>query len=212
MAKSDKRPPGVNYFFGVRIKNKDILSNIESFQKDYISANEELKKNIEEPSKAHITLNVLYLKEEEVEPCANLIREKLKLSLPDEETEERRTLKIQGVDKFGSRVVWAKPVGGVDFLLKLRQEIIRILLEGGFDAREVDRKFEPHVTMFKTRGYGGSRSKKKSGEEKKRQLGDDIDDYSDTVFGEDFIKEFELLSMNKPCKDGYYHSEATFTL
>ena len=205
MARQGK-PPGVNYFFGVRVKNTDILSNIEKFQKDYISANEDLSKHIEEPSKAHITLNVLHLKEEEVEPCSKLIREKLVLSLTDE---ERRTLKIQGVDKFGSRVVWAKPVGGVEFLEKLRQELIRILLEGGFDAREVDRKFEPHVTMFKTRGYG---SRKKDGEEKKRQLGDDIEDYSDTLFGEDIIKEFELLSMNKPCKEGYYHSEATFTL
>ena len=203
MARQGK-PPGVNYFFGVRVKNADILSNIEKFQKDYISANEDLSKHIEEPSKAHITLNVLHLKEEEVEPCSKLIREKLVLSLTDD---ERRTLKIQGVDKFGSRVVWAKPVGGVEFLEKLRQELIRILLEGGFDAREVDRKFEPHVTMFKTRG-----SRKKDGEEKKRQLGDDIEDYSDTLFGEDIIKEFELLSMNKPCKEGYYHSEATFTL
>ena len=202
------RPPGVNYFFGVRLTNPDILSNIESFQQEYASANEELLKDIEAPSKAHITINVLYLKEEEVEPCADLIREKLSLSLTDEE----RTLKIQGVDKFGSRVVWAKPIGGVEFLEKLRRELFRILLEGKFDVREVDRKFEPHVTMFKTQFRGSRSNRRKSGEEKKKRLGDDIDLYSDTLFGEDIIKEFQLLSMNKPLKDGYYHSEATFSL
>ena len=204
------RPPGVNYFFGVRLTSPDILSSIETFQQDYVSANEELVKAIEAPSKAHITINVLHLKEEEVEPCADLIREKLSLSLTDEE----RTLKIQGVDKFGSRVVWAKPIGGLEFLEKLRRELITILLEGKFDVREVDRKFEPHVTMFKTQFRGSRSNRRKSGEdkEKKRRLGDDIDQYSETLFGEEVIKEFQLLSMNKPLKDGYYHSEATFTL
>ncbi len=204
------RPPGVNYFIGVRLADPDILSNIESFQQDYASANEELAKSIEAPSKAHITINVLHLKEEELEACAALIREKFSLSLTDEE----RTLKIEGVDKFGSRVVWAKPTGGVEFLEKLRRELITILLEGKLDVREVDRKFEPHVTMFKTQFRGSrNRNKRKSGEtEKKRQLGDDMDLYSDTLFGEEVIKEFQLLSMNKSLKDGYYHVEATFTL
>ena len=203
------RPPGVNYFIGVRLADPDILSNIESFQQEYVSANEELAKSIEVPSKAHITINVLHLKEDELEACAAFIREKFSLSLNDEE----RTLKIQGVDKFGSRVVWAKPTGGVEFLEKLRKELITILLEGKFDVREVDRKFEPHVTMFKTQFRGSRAKRKKSGEtEKKRQLGDDIDLYSDTLFGEEVIKEFQLLSMNKPLKDGYYHTEATFTL
>ena len=206
MPRPDK-PPGVNYFFGVRLTNPEILSSIASFQQDYISVNEQLSKQIEEPSKAHITINVLHLKEEEVEPCANLIREKLSLSLTDEE----RTLKIKGVDKFGSRVVWAKPTEGIEFLEKLRKELNTILLEGGFDVREVDRKFAPHVTMFKTR-FRGSRKRRKSGDLNKRQLGDDIDIYSDTLFGEDVINEFQLLSMNKPSKDGYYHSEATFAL
>ena len=72
------RPPGVNYFIGVRLADPDILSNIESFQQEYVSANEELAKSIEAPSKAHITftINVLHLKEEELEACAALIREK----------------------------------------------------------------------------------------------------------------------------------------
>ena len=199
---------GVNYFFGVRISHPNILGNIASFQQEYISENEELFKQLEEPNKSHITLNVLHLTEEQIDPCVKLIREKLNTTF----TEEERTIKIQGVDKFGSKVVFAKPTEGVEFLGKLRTDLNTILMEGGFDVREVDRKYQPHVTMFKTR-FRGSRSKKGGDNEyKKKQLGDDLNKYSDTLFGKEIMKEFQLLSMNKRAsEDGYYHSEATFT-
>ena len=117
-----------NYFLGYRITNGTILENIEEFQNDLISANENFANFVEAPCKAHVTLPVLQLdrKSDEVDKCIKLLTENLKIDIKDNENK----VKFQGVGKFGSRVLFAKPVTGVPFLKSIFSVTQKILVEG----------------------------------------------------------------------------------
>ena len=124
----DKSRFRANYFLGFRITNGTILENIEEFQNDLISAHENLANFVEAPCKAHVTLPVLQLdrKSDEVDKCIKLLTENLKFEIQNNDN----IVKFQGVGKFGSRVIFAKPVTGVPFLKSIFSLTQKILVEG----------------------------------------------------------------------------------
>merc|ERR1719154_417390 len=136
-----------------------------------------------------------------------MIEEKFK---PDYSLTDR-TIAFKGVGVFGSKVLFAKPDVESEFLSRLRSDLHNVLEEcEDIHLFEKNRKFNPHVTMFKVR-HERRRGKKSEGNNK-IEVGD-IDGLSDYEFGKEIAEEIELLSMDKPkAADGYYFSEGYFPL
>merc|ERR1712098_916643 len=186
--------------------NQNILDNIDEFQNDLIASNENLKNFVEPPCKSHVTLPVLQLdrKTEEVEKCVKLLSENLKIEVPD----RGNKVKFQGVGKFGSRVIFAKPVTGALFLQSIFSLTKNILVQGGIKAED-KREYNPHLTLFKVR----KERRKKSDKSNNKIEVEDISKFDDFVFGEETISEILLLSMNKEkADDGFYFQEAAFSI
>jgi len=184
------------------------LEKIDKLQTDLIAKNEVLAKYIEPPCKAHITLSVMHLDDEELETCKNMLQEKYKQSL----SEAERTLSFEGIGRFGNRVLFVKPNTGIESLQKMQLELQNLLIESDLKT-EVGRDYHPHVTLFKTSKPKGGRKRNNKGKDK---LGFDdelIEEFKDLDFGEEIVEDIQLLSMNKPkAEDGYYHCEASFSL
>ena len=203
-----------NYFLGVKITNPALLENVDKIQKQIIAENTGVAAFLEPPSKSHITLAVMNLSPDEVEACGSLIAEKFKPGF----TVKQRTIQFRGIGNFGSRVLFSKPdeeCEGFNTLHKIREQLQNILLEAGYGVIEVEKEYHPHLTMFKVRGHGkGRRKKRDSGNNSPKNLKDcDVDDLKQFYFGEEIIDKIQLLSMDKPKdEDGYYYCEKSFPL
>ena len=197
-----------NYFIGLRITNTQVLERIGGLQSELISKFEYMKKHEEAPSKSHITLAVMHLSDDEsVDQCRTLLEQ-----FKPQYSREERTISFTGLGAFGSKVLFAKPDKGIEFLKKLRSDLHEVLSESDdIKVLEKEREFNPHLTLFKLRNE--RRGRKGEAGKSKISLGDDINSYSDYDFGEQIADEIELLSMNKKkAEDGYYHSEGKFSL
>jgi len=197
-----------NYFLGLRITSSSILEKIGKLQTELISKNEVLSNYIEPPCKAHVTLSVMHLEDDELETCKSMLQEKFKPNL----SEADRTLTFEGLGRFGNRVLFVKPHTGIESLQKMHEDLQNLLIESELKT-EVGRDFHPHVTMFKT---SRPKSGRKRNNETKEKLGLDdelLEEFKDLHFGEEIVEEIQLLSMTKPkAEDGYYHCEASFSL
>ena len=184
------------------------MEKIDKLQNELIAKNEVLSKHIEPPCKAHITLSVMNLDDDDLETCKNMLQEKFKPNL----TEADRTLTFEGIGRFGNRVLFVKPNLGIESLKKMHLELQNLLIESEIKT-EVGREYNPHVTLFKTSKPKGGRKRNSKGKDKTGFDDDLIEEFKDINFGEEIVEEIQLLSMNKPkAEDGYYHCEASFSL
>lgn len=194
-----------NYFLGLRITNHTILENIEKFQNDIISSNEDIKNFAVASCKSHVTLPVLQLdkKSEDLEKCIRLLTENLKIKTQEHDNK----VKFQGVGRFGSRVLFAKPVTGVSFLQSIFSLSQKILTDAGIKV-ENKIQYNPHLTLFKVKS-----GRRKRDDEFNNKIEVDIHKFDDFVFGEEKVSEVLLLSMNKEkADDGFYYKEASFPI
>ena len=96
--------------------------------------------------KAHITLLVANVQEEELPKARALIEKALRENIVRELDEHQFEVGIKGVDSFGDKVVFAEVETGKPYLMKINEALLEAFEEAGFDC---DSRYTPHVTLMK---------------------------------------------------------------
>lgn len=200
-----------NYFIALRVSNKSIIDNVIKIQKSIIEINPSLSDASTPPTKSHLTLFVMKL-EDSIE--INKVIDAMKKSVIDYADQDQSNLEFQmrfyGIGHFNDRVLYAKPEYPISphlkiiwrLLLKNLKEIEpNILTE---NVSNFDNDFSPHLTIMKMKRF---RKKSKEKNIPKKISAELYEPFLNLEFGEETFKSLQLLSMEKPEVDKYYHNE-----
>ena len=102
--------------------------------------------------KAHITLLVANVQEEELPKARALIEKALRENIVRELDEHQFEVGIKGIDSFGDKVVFAEVETGKPYLMKINEALLEAFEEAGFDC---DSRYTPHVTLMKVQQIKG---------------------------------------------------------
>ena len=186
-----------NWFLAVPFTNLNIKSCMENVQKSVVHLRPKLSEACVSVKKAHLTLFVFHLKnQEEIDKVIEIVQKVTEKV----EFDEQIQIEANQIGHFQHRVIFFK-LNLPPKLLDLRQEIGQNLLENGI---KIEDNFTPHLTVMKL-----SQMKKKV-----KKIDENLyQEFSQDFFGVQNVKLIELLSMNLPIQDnGYYFCQKEFPL
>ena len=137
-----------NVFIAVELDNPEIIQKMQDMQDQACQFDPKLKSNAVPLKKAHITLLVANVQEEELPKARAVISKTFRDNLAKIVPENQFTVEIKGVDSFGEKVVFAEIDQGKSFLMQLNEELLRAFEDADFDC---DSRYTPHVTILKVK-------------------------------------------------------------
>ena len=137
-----------NVFIAVELDNPEIIQKMQDLQDQACQFDPKLKSNAVPLKKAHITLLVANVQEEELPKARAVISKTFRDNLAKIVPENQFTVEIKGVDSFGEKVVFAEIDQGKSFLMQLNEELLRAFEDADFDC---DSRYTPHVTILKVK-------------------------------------------------------------
>lgn len=194
-----KRP---NMFTAIRTNNPDLISELRRVHVAAVEDNYYAKNYIVPLEEAHVTLNVFELLDMRQEP---FLIEEFQRSLAQKKSQLLKLdkkLEFCGLDCFGNKILYAKPIGGMD-LLKSAHDVLektindnQILKTYGFST------YNPHLTMLRIRGANPDRVDllKLSAQ------------FRNTTFGTHQATSIQLCKMRHKTMDGYWQVISQFDL
>eukprot|EP00092_Neocalanus_flemingeri_P020153 GFUD01021818.1.p2 GENE.GFUD01021818.1~~GFUD01021818.1.p2 ORF type:complete len:211 (-),score=55.11 GFUD01021818.1:220-852(-) len=193
-----------NFFLAIPVANSDVKENIEQLQQDYLAKDDRLKEFVVPVATAHVTLVVFHVEEQRLEESKRVVRAIYDECFVDKNFEN---IVFRGLGKFGSKVIYAKPVEGLAGLNVLNESFTNGLIENGFEV--CGDGFNPHLTIFKGKRQRGRKEKKV----KMKVMLDNFSELSDHNFGEQEVNYIQFLSMDKKKdENGYYFCEDSYKL
>ena len=188
-----------NVFLAIPITSDVIKAKIEELQKDFVAKDKRLKEFVVTTAKAHITLVVFHVEEKRIEEAKEVVRN---IYAKNVEGKDIENIVFDGIGKFGSKVIYAKPVQGLDHLKYFNKVFTAGLSEHGFEV--CGDGFTPHLTIFKGRRQRGRKEKKV----KQQVILDTFNELVNCTFGEQEVEAIQFLSMKKGAdENGYYFCE-----
>ena len=193
-----------NVFLAVPITSDNIKENLGKLQQEYLAKDERLKEFVVPIEVAHLTLVVFHVKEERLEECKRVLRKVFNDYFLGH---DMKNIVFKGLGKFGSKVIFARPVSSLTELNDLNETFSKELIEYGFDV--CGDGFNPHLTIFKGKRQRGRQEKKT----KQKIILDNFSEMGDFDFGEQEVRCIQFLSMEKEKDEhGYYFCEDTFNI
>ena len=193
-----------NVFLALHITSDAVKENLEKVQQDYIGKDERLKEFLVPIAGAHITLVVFHVEEERLVESKKILRKVFEDKL---EGKHFQSIVFKGLGKFGSKVVYAKPVEGQNVLTSIREVFSQQLLDHGFEV--CGDGFNPHLTILKGKRQRGRRAKKC----KQKIIQENFCLNDDLFFGAQDVSSIHYLSMYKEKDElGGYFCEDTFNI
>jgi len=187
---------GFNVFVAIELDNSEILGNMQQVQDYCVEKDASIAKHKLPLEKAHVTLLVSHVEEENLPKAKAAIDGALQevvSTFPDNKFQ----LEIKGVGNFGNKTVFAKVGAGASFLKHLNRSLLKKFESMGFESNN---RFDvPHSTFLKVvQGH----------EEIPPEL---YSKFSQKTFGSIMVQNIKLLSMSKkPTPEGRYHCEGDF--
>jgi len=185
-----------NVFVAIQLDNPAIIANMQQVQDFCFEKDASLAQHKLPLEKAHVTLLVAHVEEENLSKAKAAIYGTLQeviSSFPDNKFQ----LEIKGMGNFGTTVVFAQAGLGRRFLELLNRGLLKRFESMGFES---DNRFDsPHSTVLKvTQGHKGIPPELYS-------------KFSEHKFGTQEVSGIKLLSMTKkPTPEGRYHCEGDF--
>ena len=193
-----------NVFVAIKITDKQLIANFRAAQASCVKNEHQMKDFILPTEKAHLGLVVFNVPEDRLEEAKKVLREALEAN--QEELKDKEKISFEGLSIFGSTVLWARPVNGVDFLHKLNR-ILRNALEKNSFVVTDNKTYIPHVTLFNANG------KRKPGSNFRDIPKDCYKEVASKAFGTQTIENIQFLSMQKEIDlSGYYYCEESYNL
>jgi len=210
-SKKKFKPSKPNYFFAIRISNKDIHKKVHDIQTLVLAKNADFKPSFIPIPTLHLTLSVMTLKSKvEIEKAIDAMNVSLSEIQQVVENQIERNLIVEKLGNFNGQVVYLS-VKDNDCLRNIVKEIASILqnnaIKMGVDIEK--EKFNPHITIMKlSKCY--HYMKKKGIKRIPFKL---YESQKDLYFGEEIISEILLCSMEeKKGSDGFYKVSASLDL
>lgn len=170
---------------------------MEEFQSQCLHNEPKLRSFLVSPKKAHITVLVLHVEEDRLEEAKSIF-EHCQDHFSNDNVFD---VEFSGIGSFGNRVLFAKPSGNIERIVRLSETFQAKYSEQNFQC---EFKLDPHLTLFKVK------AKRKALKKIPPSSYDGLEDYS---FGIQSFRTVQLLSMTKPvAESGNYYCEAEFTL
>ncbi|KAJ8037974.1 Leukocyte receptor cluster member 9 [Holothuria leucospilota] len=195
------------HFVSVRITAKDVIENVQKFQRTISEGDEILQKACIVPEKLHITLCVMRFEDpKEIERTLNVLKELHRdLALCFAPV---TILHFKKVECWQGRVVVCPLEGPEKERLKRAADLIcDKLKEEGIDVSDGHKQFNPHLTSLKIKPAIRKKDKKYK---IKQEL---VSPHQETDVGCQDVDEIHLCSMtDRPRADGFYHTLATISM
>lgn len=186
-----------NAFLALQVKSPDIHKNLVEVAGKILDYDERLAEAVESVAKAHITLLVAQIEDEEVERVTSLVELYVQQNL--RQNGLPLDIDFQGLGSFGERVVFAKPTSSLELIATIANDLSSALATAGIRVK-LENAYKPHLTIMKM-GWGGP------GSRKRRIPKEAFSSHQEVWFGRESITAIQLLSMSKPkAANGYYHS------
>ena len=158
---------------------------MEEFQSQCLAKEPKLRSFLVSPKKAHITVLVLHVEDERMEEAKSIFQ-----CCRDELSNDKVfEVEFAGVGAFGNRVLFAKPSGNIERILRLSETFQAKYSEQNFPC---EFKVDPHLTLLKVK------AKRKALKKIPRSSYEGLEDYR---FGIQSFKTVQLLSMTKPAAE-----------
>ena len=171
-----------------QVGNEEIQRRMEEFQRICLNKEPKLKTFLVSPKKAHITLLVFQAEDERLEEAKLLFEEICRDSFSKDDIFDVR---FEGVETFNGRVLFAKPVGNTERMIKLSELFHSKFSEQNFPCDfQSQPNIQPHLTLMKPRRW-----KSKDLRSIPCSSYNGLEDYA---FGIQSFKNIQLLSMTKP--------------
>ena len=166
----------VTCYLPFQVDNEEIQQNMKEFQTLCLTQEPRLRQCVVPPQKAHITLLVLHLEDQRLEEAKIMFEEMCRDHFSKDDIFD---VEFEGVGTFGSRVLFAKPRGNIDRIIKMSES---------FQSKySCEYQLDPHLTLMKVKGKGLKKIPRTSYE--------GLEDYK---FGIQSFKKIQFLSMTKP--------------
>jgi len=181
-----------------------LKSKIEELQEDLVKNDERLKEFVVNTAKAHVTLVVFHVEEERLDEAKQVLKN---IYVKYVQGKVIENIVFDGIGKFGSKVIYAKPVQGLGDLTIFNKVFTNGLIEHGFQV--CGDGFTPHLTIFKGERQRGRKNKK----DKQNVIRDNFSELVECTFGEQEVNTIQFLSMEKEKDErGYYFCEDFFEI
>lgn len=199
------RPNRPNMFTAIRTDNPKLISELRKVQEAAVEDNYDAKDYIVPLAEAHVTLSVFELLDMRQE--AFLIQE-FQRSLAGKKSELLeldKKLEFCGLGCFGDKILYAKPIGGTDFL-KCAHDILEKVI---YDNNSILKTYgyptyNPHITMFRKPWHATSYNNV--------DLFKLSDQFYNTTFGTHQATTIQLCKMRNRMSDGYWQVISQFDL
>ena len=198
-----------NYFLAVQVKSAQIRMNASILQKPIIEKNPTFTKALIKQSSFHLTLKVLYLKNNnEVEQVKSAFVKAIEKYERDF-TNEKLYLDFQGIGDFFEQILYAKLEN--EDVVKTRlnpviEEVTKKITKSSVQLANQE-SWKPHLTLVDLR-------KVKKLRKEARKLHPSLSsNFKNMRFGRELVNSIQLLSIFGPkSKENYYEiiSEITF--
>ena len=120
---------------------------MESAQQDLVKTDPSLAEFLVSVKKAHITLLVFRVEEEEMEKARIIFDTVVKEKIINHFNEgDVFDVQFEGVGAFEEQIVFIIPISGVKRMKYMNQELLKAFTTAGFNC---DPMFTPHVTLVK---------------------------------------------------------------
>ena len=183
----------------VKVDSSTIQHEMELFHQHLVNIDSDLKDSLVSVKKAHITLLVFRVEEEQMET----VRSIFKAVVMNKMDKDRFDVMFEGIEVFPNHTaVYMVPRTGVERLVLLNKTLKEAFTIAGFPCEEV---FTPHVTLAKQRFWKGRELREFPSEVLKK--------YEKKHFGIQTIRGIQLLSMTKQDTNASYYAcdeEVTF--
>ena len=137
-----------NVFLAVDIDNPVIITKMQEVLYDCFAYDSTLRNYAVPMTKAHITLMVTNVQEEDLPKARAVIEKCLKEHVVRDLINNQFKVEVKGVNSFGSRVVFAEVAEGESNVKNLNGVLVKAFQEAGFHC---DSRYSPHVTLMKVR-------------------------------------------------------------
>lgn len=138
------KPLKPNYFVAIQITDKKTIKGLIDEQRDILSRYPDYEDFLIPPNSFHLTLTVLQLDSDtEIQACIEAMNQ-AKADIVDM-AKKAGNLTFQGLDRFGTKVIFAKVIFSNQFLVLV--DAIRNSLKKAHIKLELS-PLKPHVTLF----------------------------------------------------------------
>ena len=199
-----KRP---NHFVAIRVSDPAIHLAIKGFQDAVLKENEKLKPALIPLISLHITMAVMHLDDTTIKLAQDAL-EKCKDKISEFLKAVNYKLIFSGVGNFNNEIVFAKlqEKEQVECLKAINNVVTATFEENGICLSD-KKEYNPHLTLLK---LSRKSSLRKNGIKKVEES--IYDSWLDSYFGEEFVKNLHLCSMQgSKEKDGFYKCLSTIT-